>query len=305
MRVAIAGSSGVIGSALVAALLERGDDAVRLVRSGSTSSGIAWDPVAGTIDFKALNGTEAVVNLAGRSIGERRWTAAEKQRLWGSRIDSTRLLSATVAAAEDRPGVLVNASAIGYYGNGGDSILTEDAPAGTGFLADLCVAWEAATEPASNAGARVVHLRSGIVLSLAGGALARLLAPFGPRWISPFRWGLGGPVGGGRQWQSWISLRDEVRAIIHALDTEISGPVNLVAPGSVTNSDFTGAVGRVLRRPVVLPVPGLVLRLLLGSELADALVLEGQRVTPAALLESGFEFDHPDVEAGLRAAFNR
>ena len=303
MRVAIAGSSGVIGSVLAAALAGRGEEVIPLVRPGSSSNGVAWDPSAGTIDTRALEGFDAVVNLAGHSIGERRWTAAERQRIWDSRIESTRLLARTLAVLEHPPAALINASAVGYYGDGGDSILSETSPSGSGFLVDLCVAWEAATERAVRAGIRVVHLRSGIVLSKDGGALGRLLAPFGPRWISPFRWGLGGPVGGGRQWWPWISLDDEVRAIVHALDTGISGPVNLVAPAPVTNRDFTRALGRVLRRPTILPIPGFVLRLLLGSELADALVLEGQRAAPVVLIESGFEFEHSDIAAGLRATF--
>ena len=302
MRVAIAGSSGLVGSALAVALTGRGDDVIRLVRPESTTNGIAWDPPAGTVDAPALEGVDAVVNLAGRSIGERRWTAVEKQRLWDSRIDSTRLLARTVAALAARPAVFVNASAVGYYGDGGESVLTEASPPGSGFLADLCVAWEASTKPAAAAGVRVVHLRSGIVLSTDGGALGRLLAPFGPKWISPFRWGLGGPVGRGRQWWPWISLGDEVRAILHILDTGISGPVNVVAPTPVTNRDFARALGRVLRRPAVLPIPGFVLKLLLGPELADALVLEGQRAAPAALVESGFEFEHSEVATGLHSA---
>ena len=305
MRVLVAGSSGVIGEALVEALARRGDEVVRLLRPQSHGDGVAWDPAAGTIEAKAVEGFDAVVNLAGRRIGEKRWTEAEKQLLWDSRIYPTRLLADTIAALEHLPAVVVNASAVGYYGDGAESILNEASTSGSGFLADLCVAWEAATDPAIQAGIRVVQLRSGIVLSMAGGALGRLLAPFGPRWISPFRWGLGGPVGGGGQWWSWISLGDEVRAILHLLDTEVAGPVNLVAPNPVTNRDFTRALGRVLHRPAVLPLPGFALRLLLGSELADALVLEGQRVTPGVLLESGFEFEHPDIDDGLRAAFGK
>ncbi len=305
MRVLVAGSSGVIGEALVEALAGRGDEVVRLLRPQSHGDGVAWDPAAGTIEAKAVEGFDAVVNLAGRRIGEKRWTEAEKQLLWDSRIYPTRLLADTIAALEHLPAVVVNASAVGYYGDGAESILNEASTSGSGFLADLCVAWEAATDPAIQAGIRVVQLRSGIVLSMAGGALGRLLAPFGPRWISPFRWGLGGPVGGGGQWWSWISLGDEVRAILHLLDTEVAGPVNLVAPNPVTNRDFTRALGRVLHRPAVLPLPGFALRLLLGSELADALVLEGQRVTPGVLLESGFEFEHPDIDDGLRAAFGK
>lgn len=305
MRVLIAGSSGVIGGALAETLIGRGDDVVRLLRPQSPGDGVPWDPAAGAVEASAVEGFDAVVNLAGRSIGAKRWTVAEKYKIWDSRVDSTRLLADTIAALQHPPAVVVNASAVGYYGDGAGSILTEASTAGSGFLAELCVAWEAATAPAAQAGIRVANLRSGIVLSVAGGALGRLLAPFGPRWVSPFRWGLGGPVGGGGQWWSWISLDDEVRAILHVLDTEVAGPVNLVAPNPVTNRDFTRALGRVLRRPAFLPVPGFALRLLLGSELADALVLEGQRVTPGVLLESGFEFEHPNIDDGLRAALGR
>lgn len=292
----------MIGSALTGALVGRGDEVLRLVRPQSDILGVEWDPAARVIDGRALEGLDAVVNLAGRSIGGRRWNNAEKRLLWDSRIDSTGLLARTLTDLERSPAVLVNASAVGFYGDGGESVLAESSPTGAGFLAELCVAWEAATGVASAAGIRVVHLRSGMVLSVDGGALGRLLAPLGPRWISPFRWGLGGPVGGGRQWWSWISLDDEVRAIIHLLDGAISGPVNLVAPGPVTNRDFTRALSRVLGRPAFLPIPGFALRALLGSELAEALVLTGQRAAPSVLLESGFEFEHPDVETGLRAA---
>jgi len=302
MRVLIAGSSGVIGGALAETLIGRGDEVVRLLRPQSPGDGVTWDPAAGAVEASAVEGFDAVVNLAGRSIGAKRWTVAEKHKIWDSRVDSTQLLADTIAALQHPPAVVVNASAVGYYGDGAGSILTEASTAGSGFLAELCVAWEAATAAAAQAGIRVANLRSGIVLSVAGGALGRLLAPFGPRWVSPFRWGLGGSVGGGGQWWSWISLGDEVRAILHVLDTEVAGPVNLVAPNPVTNRDFTRALGRVLRRPAFLPVPGFALRLLLGSELADALVLEGQRVTPGVLLESGFEFEHPNIDDGLRAA---
>ena len=304
MKIVIAGSSGVVGTALVAALIERGDEVSRLVRPQSRSAGIPWDPVVGSIAADALEGVDAVVNLAGRSIGERRWTAAEKELVISSRVDSTRLLATTIAGLDRPPAVMVNASAIGYYGDGGDTSLTEQAPAGSGFLSEVCVAWEGATESAESAGVRVAHLRTGIVLSTDGGALGRMLAPLGPRWISPYRWGLGGPIAGGRQWWSWISLEDEIRAILHVLDTEVSGPVNLVAPSPVTNRDFTKALGRVLRRPTVMPIPGFVLKLFLGSELAAALVLEGQRVVPGVLTDSGFEYSHSDIAAGLQAALS-
>jgi uncharacterized protein (TIGR01777 family) len=304
MKIVVAGSSGVLGTALVAALTERGDEVIRLVRPQSRTKGIAWDPAVGSIAADALEGADGVVNLAGRSIGERRWTAAEKQLVLTSRVESTHLLANTIAGLEQPPKVLINASAIGYYGDGGDRMLAEDAPAGSGFLSDVCVAWEGATVAAESAGVRVAHIRTGIVLSTAGGALGRMLAPLGPRWISPYRWGLGGPIAGGRQWWSWISLQDEIRAILHVIDHEISGPVNLVAPNPVTNRDFTKALGRTLRRPAVMPIPGFVLKLFLGPELAAALVLEGQRVVPQVLLDSGFEFSHPDIDVGLQSALN-
>ncbi len=303
MRIAIAGSSGVVGSALSVALSNRGDEVIRLTRPQSTDAGVSWDPEVGTIDVEALEGLDAVVNLSGRSIGDRRWTQAERQRLWSSRVDSTRVLASALALLDRPPAVLISASAVGYYGDGGDSLLDETSPAGSGFLADLCVAWEAANGPAADAGIRTAQLRSGIVLSASGGALGRLLAPFGPSWISPFRWGMGGPVGGGRQWWSWISLEDEIRAIVHILDASISGPVNLVSPNPATNREFTKALGRVLRRPTVIPIPGFVLRILLGSGLAEGLVLDGQRAVPAVLGDSGFEFTHNDVDMGLSAAF--
>jgi uncharacterized protein (TIGR01777 family) len=302
MRIAIAGSSGSVGSALAAVLGARGDDVIRLTRPQSHSVGVPWDPERGSIDGAALEGLDGVVNLAGRSIGDHRWTRAEQQRLWSSRVDSTRFLASTLASLERPPAVLVSASAVGYYGDGGESVLDEMSPAGSGFLADLCVAWEAANGPASDAGIRTAQLRSGIVLSASGGALGRLLAPFGPGWISPFRWGLGGPVAGGRQWWSWISLDDEIRAILHILDAGSSGPVNLVSPTPVTNREFTKALGRVLRRPTIMPIPGFVLRILLGSDLAKGLVLDGQRVLPTLLTGSGFEFNHRDIDAGLGAA---
>lgn len=299
MRVVIAGSSGVIGSAVAEALRLRGDEVVRLVRPASPGSGVAWDPATGTIDTAGIDGADAVVNLAGRSIGARRWTSAEKRLLWDSRVDSTSLLAETVAVLERPPSLFLNASAVGYYGDGGDAVLTEESSAGSGFLSDLTVAWEAATAPASSAGCAVALLRSGIVLSLSGGALGRLLAPFGPRWLSPFRWGVGGRVGRGRQWWSWITLADEVRAILHILDNGLSGPINLVSEQPVTNREFTRALGRALRRPTAIPIPEFVLRAILGSGLARSLVLEGQRVVPAALLRSGFEFTTSDVEEGL------
>jgi uncharacterized protein (TIGR01777 family) len=217
-------------------------------------------------------------------------------------VDATELLSRTLAGLSRPPRVLVNASAVGFYGDGGESELTEASPAGEGFLSELSVAWEAATAPASDAGIDVAWLRSGIVLSASGGALGRLLAPFGPRWFSPYRWGIAGPVGRGRQWWSWISLEDEVRAILHVIDRGITGPVNATAPEPVRHKAFIKALGRALSRPTLVPIPPFVLKLLLGSELARALVIEGQRALPTILIGSGFEFTQVDIEAGLREA---
>lgn len=309
MRIAIAGSTGLIGSRLVEALRARGDHVARLVRPATDTSelevdGIAWDPASGTIDAAALEGFDVVVNLAGRNIGERRWTDREKRLVWDSRVDSTGLLATTLAGLQRKPSLLVNASAVGVYGDGGDETLTEQSPKGEGFLSDLTAAWEEATAPAKAAGIGVATLRSGIVLSTDGGALGRLLAPLGPKWLSPYRWGLGGPVGRGDQWWSWISLTDEVRAVLHVIDTGLTGPVNLVAPEPVTHRSFIQALGRVLRRPTALRIPVFVVRLFLGSELAEALVLEGQKAVPAKLLSSGFEFTHTDVESGLREALS-
>lgn len=302
MKIAVAGSTGVIGSRLVAVLEARGDEVLRLVRPQTDASGVAWDPATGEIDARSLEGLDTVVNLAGRSIGERRWTDGEKQLLWDSRIDSTRLLASALAGLGRPPASFVNASAVGYYGDGGDAVLTEESGPGDGFLAELVVAWEEATGAAAAAGIGVTLVRSGIVLSTAGGALGRLLAPLGPRWLSPYRWGLGGTVGRGTQWWSWISLEDEVRAIVHVIDQRLTGPVNLVAPEPVTHRTFIKTLGKVLRRPTVVPIPKFVLKVLLGPELASALVLEGQRVLPTKLLSSGFEFTHDDLESALRAA---
>lgn len=252
-----------------------------------------------------MEGFDVVVNLAGRSIGERRWTDSEKRLLWDSRVDSTRLLASSIADLDNRPRLLVNASAVGYYGDRGDTELTETDAPGDGFFPDLVVAWEGATASASQAGIDVALLRSGIVLSPDGGALGRLLAPLGPTWFSPYRWGIAGPVGRGRQYWSWITLRDETRAILHVIDEGITGPVNLTAPEPVTHKAFVRALGRALRRPTVVPIPPFIVKLLIGRELAEATVLEGQRVLPAALLGTGFEFETTDVEAGLREALDR
>jgi uncharacterized protein (TIGR01777 family) len=264
--------------------------------------GIAWNPATGEIDTVRLEGIDAVVNLSGRSIGDRRWTDGEKLLLAESRMASTGLLAIAMAGLADPPPVLISASAIGYYGDRGDEEVTESDGPGRGFFPDLCRDWEAAAEPAAAAGIRVVTLRSGIVLSPSGGALGRLLAPFGPAWLSPYRWGLGGWVGSGRQWWSWIALEDQVRAILHILDGDLGGPVNLTAPAPVTNRAFLKAVGKALRRPVLLPIPEFVFRAALGSELAEATLFHSQRVLPSKLLADGFAFRHPEVTAALQAA---
>lgn len=305
MRIVIAGSSGLIGTALIDALQEAGHVVDRLVRPTSTGPGIPWDPQAGVIDTSALEGVDAVINLAGRSIGDRRWSGGEKALIASSRIDGTTLLATTIAGLNSKPAVLINASAIGFYGDRGDEGLFEDAPKGEGFLADLCRDWEAATGAASDAGIRVAHLRTGIVISNRGGALGRLLAPFGPSWLSPYRWGLGGWIGDGRQWWSWISMRDQVRGILHLLESDLSGPINLTAPAPTTNKGFLKAVGRALRRPVWLPIPEFVLRLLLGSELAQATLFDSQRVIPARLIDDGFVFEVTDLSVALEEALGR
>ena len=303
MRVAVAGSSGLIGSALVAALGDAGHTVSRMTRPRSESAGvISWDPPAGAIDTGRLRDVDAVINLAGRSIGERRWSAAEKALVAESRAAATLLLSEAIAALDRPPAVLLNASAIGYYGDRGDDVLEESEPAGNGFLAQVCVDWEAATAPASAAGVRVVNLRTGIVLSGRGGALGRLLAPFGPKWISPYRWGLGGWIGDGKSWWSWISLDDEVRAIIHLLGSGLSGPVNLSSPQPATNKAFLKAVGAAIHRPVLLPIPKFVLRALLGSDLAEATLFGSQRVLPERLQADGFEFTDTEIAAAMSAA---
>jgi len=304
VTILVAGSSGLIGTALVGSLRADGIEVRRLVRSSSVDGGVVWDPVAGHLPAEAFDGVTVVVNLGGRSIGERRWSAAEKQRLFDSRIAPTRLLAETIARLPEPPALLTG-SAIGIYGDRGDQIVDESATPGSGFLASLVVAWEAAAAPAAAAGGRVVMLRSGIVLATAGGALGRLLAPLGPRWFSPYRWGVAGVVGRGRQYWSWISLDDEVRAIRHLLGSSIAGPVNLVAPEAVTHRAFIKALGRALHRPTVVPIPEFVLRLLLGGELAAALVLDGQRVAPSRLVGDGFTWKDTDLEQALVSALAR
>lgn len=296
MKVGISGSSGMIGTALRRALGDAGHTAVPIVRRTARSGEIEWDPAGGRLDPADLADLDAVVNLSGASIGGKRWTDEYRRTILTSRTDTTGLLARTYAElGDDAPGVLVNASAIGYYGPRGDEVLTESSAPGTGFLADVTRDWEAATAPAADV-TRIVLLRTGIVLSPDGGALQKMLPLF--------KFGLGGRFGSGEQWMSWISLPDEIRAILYSLTTDIAGPVNLTAPNPVTNREFADALGDALRRPTLLPVPKFGPRLLLGKALADALLFDSMRVEPAALVEHGFHFDHADLPDALDAVLN-
>lgn len=300
MRVGITGASGLIGTALMARLRERGDKAVPFVRRAPAAGEIGWSPAERRLDPREIAGLDAVVNLAGAGIGDHRWNDQYRGQLIESRTVGTALLAESMASAASeagRPATLVNASAVGYYGDRGDELLTESSAAGTGFLAEICAAWEAATAPAAAAGVRVAMIRTGIVLAEQGGAL--------PKLLPLFKFGLGGRFGSGRQWMSWISLDDEVAAIEHLLDIAISGAVNLVAPNPVTNRQFASTLGSVLRRPSLLPAPAFAPRLLLGRDRADALLFDGQRATPRTLLDSGFGFQYPTLEEALGAILRR
>ena len=303
MRVAITGASGLIGAALTASLRADGHEVVALVRRPPRPTGDhgiherTWDPANGSLDPSALEGVDAVVNLAGAGIGDHRWTEAYQRTIRDSRVRGTELIAHTLAGLHDPPAVLLSGSAIGIYGDRGDEVLDETSPTGAGFLADVCRQWEAATTAASDAGARVAHLRSGVVLSPTGGALRKQLPLF--------RLGLGGRFGSGCQWQSWISLPDEVAAIRHLLTADVEGPVDLTAPNPVTNGQFTRALGAALRRPTVVAVPAFAPRLVLGRELADALLFQSQRVLPSALERSGFDFTHPTIGQAFAAVLVR
>ncbi|HUG92790.1 MAG TPA: TIGR01777 family oxidoreductase [Planctomycetaceae bacterium] len=292
MKVLITGASGLVGSALVPKLHAAGHEVVRLVRRPPAQPDeIEWRPDSATIDGTALEGCDAVVHLAGENIAGR-WTAAKKRRIRESRVEGTRVLCTALAGLARPPGTFVGASAIGYYGDRGDDVLDDDSPPGTGFLPQVCVAWEAAADPLRETDARVVHLRIGVVLSRRGGALAKMLLPF--------RLGLGGVIGGGRQFWSWIALDDVVGAISHALSTDsLAGAANAVAPQPVTNREFTKTLGRVLKRPTVFPMPAFAARLAFG-EMAEALMLASARVVPRRLESSGYAFEYPALEDALR-----
>jgi uncharacterized protein (TIGR01777 family) len=292
--IAISGSTGLIGSALVAELRREGRRVRRLVRSAGDreADDIVWDPRGAVLEPSALHGVDAVVHLAGEPVGER-WSGGKKERIRRSRVDGTTLVARTLAAMSQPPGVLVSASAVGIYGDRGAEELDETSALGSDFLAGVGREWEAAADPARAAGIRVVHPRFGVVLSPGGGALGKLLPPF--------KLGLGGKLGSGRQWVSWIGLHDTIRALVFLLDTPgMEGPVNVVAPSPVTNATLTEAVGHAVGRPTIATVPEFALRLAMG-EMADATLLASQRSLPRRLLDAGFRFDHPGIEEAVEA----
>ena len=283
MRIAITGSHGLIGSALLTRLEGEGHTVVRVARG-------AFDPAT-------LEGLDAIVHLAGAGIGDHRWSDSYKAEILGSRVQGTTALAKTIHDLQSKPRVLLSGSAVGWYGPRGDEVLDETSTSGTGFLADVCRQWEAATAPAEAAGVRTVHLRTGVVLSGKGGALRKQLPLF--------RLGLGGRFGSGKQWQSWISIDDEVGAIVHLLTADVEGPVNLTAPNPVTAAEFASTLGSVLRRPSFLPVPSFGPRLLVGKEAADELLFSGQRVVPTNLTASGYSFAYRELAGALAALVKR
>ena len=297
MKIVISGASGLIGTQLVTSLKSSGHEVVQLVRRTAGAGQIMWDPKSGKLDPASLEGCDAVIHLSGAGIGDKRWSDAYRREILVSRTATTLLLANTIASLQRKPSVFLSGSAIGIYGARGDEQLTETSAHGTGFLADVCEQWEAAAKPAIDAGVRTVFLRTGIVLSPKGGALKKLLPLF--------RLGVGGKFGNGKQWQSWISMDDEVASIIHLLTANVSGAVNLTAPQPVTNAEFTKVLARVVKRPAIVPVPTFAPKILLGGELADALLFTGQRVMPQALTASGYVFKHSTLESALRSLLTK
>ncbi len=298
MHILVSGSSGLIGSAFLRFLREQGHSATLLRRPETRLHPeqkfgyMGWDPDNGHLDAEGIHRMDAVVHLAGENIAGGRWTASRKARIRDSRVKSTRLIAESIASRPQPPKVLVSASAIGFYGDRGDELLDEESPAGKGYLAEVCQAWEAATEPAQKGGIRVVQVRIGVVLDPNGGALGKMLLPF--------RLGLGGVIGSGRQYWSWVHVNDVVGAIWHAIATEsLSGPLNAVAPTAATNQEFTKTLGGVLGRPTILPMPALAASLALG-EMAKALLLASARVTPKRLTDTNYKFRYPDLEGALK-----
>jgi uncharacterized protein (TIGR01777 family) len=299
MRVVVSGASGTIGTALCRSLESDGHEVVRLVRREPSGANEArWDPARGELDARVVAGADGVVNLNGVSIGASRWTDRQREAIRSSRLTSTGTLARAIAAADPKPRVFVSKSAVGYYGNRGDEACTETTSPGDDFLARLCVDWEAATAPAADAGVRTVVLRNGVVLTPEHPPLSRMLLPF--------KLGLGGRIGSGEQWMSWIAIDDEVRAIRRAIDDDsLFGTANSTSPQPVRQKDFAATLGRVLGRPTFLPTPVLALKAVYGSDLVQHLLVEGQRVVPARLSGAGFEFEHSDLEGALRAMLSR
>jgi uncharacterized protein len=297
-RIAITGSSGLIGEALIASLRSDGHTIQRVVRSASKAGpdDLVWDLDRRTIDAAALEGVDAVVHLAGEPIGASRWTDEVKRRIHDSREVGTTLIAEALAGLTDKPSVFVSSSAVGYYGDRGDEILTEASSAGDDFMAGICVAWEAAAQPAKDAGIRTVHPRTGVVIAEDGPLIEKI--------DLPFKMGVGGKVGSGKQYVPWIALEDEVRALRFLIDSELSGPVNLVGPEPVTNVELTKALGEVMKRPTVFPIPAFAIRMLYG-EMGETLATVSNRVIPQVLLESGFTFEHTDIRSALRVALDK
>ena len=294
MKILVSGSHGLLGGRLLPSLKAEGHEVIRLIRRdfSERSRNIGWSPESGRIEKERLRDIHAVIHLAGENIAGGRWTAARKESILQSRIKGTSLLAETMAGMYVPPKVMICASGVGYYGSRGDELLDEDSPRGSGFLSDVCEAWEAAAAPARRAGIRVVHLRLGVVLSTLGGALRKMLPPF--------QLGLGGRLGSGRQWMSWIAVQDVTRAILHLLNAPVAGPLNLTAPNPVTNAAFTRALASALRRPAFLPVPAFALNTLIGREMAAELLLSSTRAVPKRLLESGYTFRFSEVDKALR-----
>ncbi len=294
MRILIGGSTGLVGTALVASLEEKGAAVSRLVRSTpeAGTGDVEWHPNRGSINSTGLDGFDVVVNLAGENIAEGRWTVEKKRRIRDSRVKGTQLLSDSLAALPDKPGTFLCASATGIYGDSGDKVLDEDSSPGRGFLAEVCREWEKATEPAAQAGIRVVNLRFGPILAAEGGMLQRMLPPF--------KLGLGGKVGSGKQHISWVAIDDVIGAMNLALENEtLHGPINVVAPNPTTNAEFTKTLGRLISRPTAFAVPAFAARMAFG-EMADEMLLVSQRVAPKRLTEAGYEFQYSDLESALR-----
>ncbi|MEZ6102273.1 MAG: TIGR01777 family oxidoreductase [Pirellulaceae bacterium] len=291
MRIAVTGATGLVGQALLGRLKREGDEVVQITRRRAGTGVVHWSVQDGRIDAAPLEGVDIVVHLAGENIAQGRWSEAKKARIRDSRQQGTELISRTVAGLSHKPAVLVCASAVGFYGDRGDEILTEDKPRGSGFLPEVCHQWEGACQPAIDAGIRVVNLRYGMLLSKRDGALAKMLLPF--------RLGLGGPIGSGRQWWSWLDIADAVGVILHAARTDsLHGPVNAVAPEVVTNAEFTRSLAKAVHRPAFLPMPAFAARLALG-EMANDLLLASLRVVPQRLQETGYQFEFPKLDESL------